>query len=330
MGAEQAGAGLQEPLPAPPASGLQEPGSPADDAAARWWASQHEAYHRIWNSDRSLPERLWEVTRQSMRTRPDAEENLIREQIRLGVRPPNESIAAYDAMRESPAAAVFYGAAGLLGASEHKQNLAAQLGAAAGGLTMAGGSLAGRAPLYTGAVQPPEPPPQEPVSSGPFRQGALPEPSKVGPSTEDFEGLVREHSKGNEAPLTPAGARAIFTETQPPWTSAHVAGDNVPGADVRYRDFSGTELPGTGTQVKSLTSTKGFEKEVRKELRQPTGSPVVAVQMPRGTNPDRLMGKLRNNLSHRDVTGRSIVIVDEDGKVLAGKQPFPQLGKESR
>jgi hypothetical protein len=136
--------------------------------------------------------------------------------------------------------------------------------------------------------------------------------------------LLDEHSKSNEVPLTSAGARAIFAQTQPPWTSAHVAGDNVPGADILFRSMSGLEVPGSQTQVKAVANPRQFEKRVRIELEKPDAGPVIAVQVPRGTDADRLAGKLRNNFSNKDLSGRSITVVDEDGKVLIPKQPFPQ------
>jgi hypothetical protein len=332
MGAEQSGSGLQPPrqAPSPPATGLQERVDDTGGVPASPGSFHGEPLRRIWRSDSSVPQKLWDSIKELNRTGPDALQHKLHAQVLAGVRPPNEGFAALDQVESNTGATLFYLGANAMGASNHQANLAADLGAAAGGLTMAGASRFGRMPLYTGAVRAQQPDAPGPVPHGPSPDGVPPVPGQLGPSLEDFIGLVDEHSKSNDVPLTSAGARAIFAQTQPPWTTAHVVGDNVPGADILYRDFSGTEWPGTGTQVKAAGNLKRAAEYARDELRNPKGAPVIAVQVPRGTDAARLMGKVRSNPKGHDRSGRSITVVDEDGKVLVGKQPAPDDRSKTR
>ena len=276
-----------------------------------------EQLGRIWNSDNPVPEKIWQSVKEGFYTVPDALQRKLAAQVRTGVRPASEGDVEIDAVEGSPLGAVTYGATKLLGGSDKAQRLALDLGSAADGLLQAGSALRGRAPLYTGAQRPPD----AEVVNDPSMVYRL-DRSRLGPTEEDVNALVKEHSKQNLVPLTPAGARAIFDQTQPPWTSVELAGDNVPGADIRYPGSSGTQ-----TQVKAVANPSQFEKRVRKELGR-GGSPVVAVQVPEGTNPEQLKGKLRSNFSNHDVGGRSIVVVDTKGKVLIDKQPFPAQGEK--
>jgi len=133
-----------------------------------------------------------------------------------------------------------------------------------------------------------------------------------GPTQDHLDSLVREHSKSNPVPLTHAGARAIFEQTQPPGTWVRVAGDNVAGPDILYHDAeSGAEVPEAHTDVKAISSLRAFDKRVKKALKDQPPSPVIAVQVPTGTDAARLMGRLHSNYSTLDVS-----------KIR--KQPFPQ------
>jgi filamentous hemagglutinin len=138
--------------------------------------------------------------------------------------------------------------------------------------------------------------------------------------------LVAEHSKTNTSPMTKAAAKTIFEQTQPAGSSVRVAGDNAQGPDVVFVDKTG--LQAETMQLKSVVNEKKFEEAIRGDFRLKSEyqSSIIAVQVPEGTNPDRLMGKLLSNFKSYDVTGKSIIVVDDKGKVVIPLQPFPTKG----
>jgi hypothetical protein len=298
-----AGGGLTGPDAGAVNQGLRGPGgdavgqSPVRQPLYIGWPKLGE----IWHSDDSLGSKLEKTGNWWPSAVPEGGQGAAGEQ-RL------------DSIESSPLGAFGFDMAGLLGGGQHAQDGALLAGSIMDNGLAYAAAVRARAPLYMGAVRPPETPEATPPEMA-YRV----DPSKLGPSQVDIDSLVAEHSKTNKVPLTPAGAKAIIEQSQPPWTSVAVAGDNVKGADIY---FPGSE--GTHVQVKSVANADQFEEHVRRELRKKQdASPVIAVQVPAGTPADQLMGKLQNNFSKYDVGRHSIVVVDPKGGTVISKQPFP-------
>jgi hypothetical protein len=142
----------------------------------------------------------------------------------------------------------------------------------------------------------------------------------VGPSKEDIQKLVDEHSDKKGQPLTTEAANAIVEETQPSGTKAAIVGKNVAGPDIIYEDASGDRV--TSVEVKTAKTLDRAEASVRDALRKDDKPDIVALQIRSDSDIPRLIGKLRN-LDRRDTAGRSVLAVDPDGNILFKLQPFP-------
>ena len=147
-------------------------------------------------------------------------------------------------------------------------------------------------------------------------------------SREQVNALVSEHSqqiRTGGIPLSDAAAESIIARVNPPGTTVTVHGVNAPGPDITIRNAANA-ADVTTVQVKSVANPKKFEDRVRedlaKELGAQGGSEIIAVQVPYGTNPAQLEGKLRNNFGNYDLTSRNILVVDQFGKVLIPLQPI--------
>jgi hypothetical protein len=276
-------------------------------------------FGKIWHSDAPPLDKLGQFWRWSNYTVPDAEQRRLETMRQWGVIPATEAERKLDQIEGSPLGAIAMGATALAGGSDRAQGLALDLGSAAEGTLTSAAALRAPVPAYLNAQRPSAQEPSAPAS-------AL---SKWPATDADINALVAEHSKSNKVPLTTAAARTMLDQAQPFGTSVQVAGDNVAGPDVYFPGSSGTEL-----QIKAVPKAGRFEQDVRKELRrqrtadqqgaESKASPVIAVQVPVGTNPAQLMGKLRNNFADHNVDKHSIVVVDTDGNVLIPKQRFPK------
>ena len=69
-----------------------------------------------------------------------------------------------------------------------------------------------------------------------------------------------------------------------------------------------------------------MKEDLKKALGPQGGSEVIAVQVPVGSNPAQLLGKL-GNFSAEMVLGRSIFVVDSAGNVLVPLQPMTNFVK---
>lgn len=151
---------------------------------------------------------------------------------------------------------------------------------------------------------------------------------------EDINSLIAEHSKSNPSPLTNAGANSIMRETLPKRTSYRVAGDDIAGPDVFVNNIK-TGKSVTTIQIKSVSGNpRAFESQVKLDLNKSIsdsgGSKIIAVQVPsnsKAADPQNLRGKL-GNFSKAKVAGRSIIVVDNDGKVIIPLTPMDKFSRK--
>jgi hypothetical protein len=162
----------------------------------------------------------------------------------------------------------------------------------------------------------PAPPPED----EPGNRKETKDMKTIRPSAEDIQRLMVEHSDPKGLPLTTNAANAILDETQPQGTKATIVGKNVAGPDIIYEDANGA--PVTSVEVKTAKNLDAAEAATKRALDKNSALDVVALQAPKDMDILRFTGKIRN-LSQSKKAGRSILVVDQDGKLLLPLQPFP-------
>jgi len=78
----------------------------------------------------------------------------------------------------------------------------------------------------------------------------------------------------------------------------------------------------TSVEVKTAKNLDAAEAATKRALDKNSALDVVALQAPKDMDILRFTGKIRN-LSQSKKAGRSILVVDQDGKLLLPLQPFP-------
>jgi hypothetical protein len=131
--------------------------------------------------------------------------------------------------------------------------------------------------------------------------------------SEDYKNIVLDEHPG----LTREALTQIEEETQPPGTRPDKpAGKGVPGPDIVYKNAETGDVV-TGVQVKVASSVKAIPRAIRDDLVSKNPSEIIAVQAPEGT-PSGVVSKVVRdyNFDVDKATGKSIVVVDSNGKIL--------------